>query len=56
MHCWPRYLLWGLITVLGVSNMLAACGQKGPLYLPDKRADSQDEQSQSATQKGASTH
>jgi predicted small lipoprotein YifL len=34
MRCWPRTLLWLLIAVLGLFNLLAACGQKGPLYLP----------------------
>jgi predicted small lipoprotein YifL len=38
MHCWPRYLLWLLIVLLGAGQMLAACGQKGPLYMPDKPA------------------
>jgi predicted small lipoprotein YifL len=36
MHCWPRYLLWLVIAVLGAGNMLAACGRSGPLYLPDE--------------------
>lgn len=34
MGCWARYLLWGLIALLGVANLLTACGHKGPLYLP----------------------
>jgi len=38
MHCWPRYLLWILVALLGTGQMLAACGQKGPLYLPDEPA------------------
>jgi predicted small lipoprotein YifL len=37
MHCWARYLFWLVIAVLGIGNMLAACGQKGDLYLPDTR-------------------
>ena len=36
MHCWPRYLLWFVIAVLGTGNMLVACGQSGALYLPDE--------------------
>jgi hypothetical protein len=36
MHCWPRYLLWLVITVLGMGSMISACGQKGDLYLPEK--------------------
>ncbi len=35
MHCWPRYLLWLVIVLLGTGQMLTACGQKGPLYLPE---------------------
>ena len=27
-----------LLTLLAVTVLLAACGQKGPLYLPDKPA------------------
>jgi predicted small lipoprotein YifL len=42
MHCWPRYILWSLIAILGIGNMITACGQKGPLYLP--KPDSQQEQ------------
>lgn len=38
MHCWPRYLLWLVIALLGTGQMLAACGQKGPLYMPDAPA------------------
>jgi predicted small lipoprotein YifL len=34
MHCWPRYLLIAVVSVLGVGEMIAACGQKGALYLP----------------------
>ena len=41
MHCWSRYLLWLTIAVLGTGNLLLACGQKGPLTLPDKPAASQ---------------
>lgn len=35
MFCWARYLLWLVILILGSGSMLTACGQKGPLYLPD---------------------
>jgi len=41
MTCWPQYLLWLVIAVLGTGNMLTACGQKGPLFLPE--ADQQEE-------------
>jgi predicted small lipoprotein YifL len=36
MHCWARYLLIGAVLVLGVGQMIAACGQKGDLYLPEQ--------------------
>jgi len=38
MHCWARYLFAAVITVLGVGQMIAACGQKGDLYLPKPEA------------------
>lgn len=38
--CWGQYALWAVIALLGTSAMLAGCGAKGPLYLP------QDEQQQ----------
>ncbi|MGD9164055.1 MAG: lipoprotein [Chromatiales bacterium] len=34
MPCWPRSLLWLVIALLGTLNLITACGQKGPLYLP----------------------
>ncbi len=37
-----RYLLWLTIAVLGVGNMLTACGHKGPLYLPPPDAQSEE--------------
>ena len=38
MLCWPRYLLWLVIALLGTGQMLTACGQKGPLYMPEPTA------------------
>lgn len=35
MNCWARYLLYLVIAILALGQMLAACGQKGPLYLSD---------------------
>lgn len=46
MHCWPRYLLWLVIATLGTSSMLTACGQKGPLYLPDPTVETTQAASQ----------
>ena len=34
MHCWTRYLFIAVVAVLGIGQMIAACGQKGDLYLP----------------------
>jgi predicted small lipoprotein YifL len=46
MHCWPRYILWVIVIVLGTGSMLSACGQKGDLYLPDRTTE-QEEQDRS---------
>jgi predicted small lipoprotein YifL len=46
MLCWARQLFILMVVVLGVSQMMAACGQKGPLVLPDeagRQADSPQE-------------
>ncbi len=44
MHCWPRTLLWLVIAVIGLFNLLSACGQKGPLYLPPADQAPSDEE------------
>ncbi|RKT43879.1 LPS translocon maturation chaperone LptM [Thiocapsa rosea] len=36
MHCWARTAFYLLVTVLGIASMIGACGQKGPLYLPER--------------------
>lgn len=41
MHCWARYLFIAVVSVLGVGQMIAACGQKGDLYLPEPEAPKQ---------------
>jgi predicted small lipoprotein YifL len=38
MHCWARYLLLAVVATLGTGQMIAACGQKGDLYLVKKEA------------------
>lgn len=43
MHCWPRTLLWLVIALLGTLNLLSACGQKGPLYLPPAEEQAAEE-------------
>lgn len=35
MHGWYRYLRWLIVVNLLVGGLLSACGQKGPLYLPE---------------------
>lgn len=39
MFCWGRQLFIVIVIILGIGQMMAACGQKGPLYLPDDQAD-----------------
>ena len=41
MICWARYLFIAVVSVLGVGQMIAACGQKGDLYLPEPEAPKQ---------------
>jgi len=35
MGCWARHLLLAVVAVLGIGQIIAACGQKGDLYLPE---------------------
>jgi predicted small lipoprotein YifL len=42
MLCWARQLFIALVAILGISQMMAACGQKGPLFLPEEKADKQE--------------
>ncbi len=45
MLCWSRYLFILVVVILGSSSMLSACGQKGPLVMPDEnQQQSIDEQ------------
>jgi predicted small lipoprotein YifL len=41
MRCWARSLLFAVVAVLGIGQMIAACGQKGDLYLPEKGTQEQ---------------
>ncbi|MES9843536.1 MAG: lipoprotein [Candidatus Sedimenticola sp. PURPLELP] len=50
-HCWPSYLLWLVIAVLGTGSMLSACGQKGDLYLPDETVEQTQETEEEKTEK-----
>ncbi len=43
--CKAQWLLIAVIVVLGTMQMLASCGQKGDLYLPDdEEAEEQNPQ------------
>ena len=41
MHCWARYLFVIVVAVLAAGQMIAACGQKGDLYLPEPEPEKQ---------------
>ena len=49
MLCWSRYLFILVVIVLGTTSMLSACGQKGPLILPEESANSDTENVQRET-------
>ncbi|MCC7277719.1 MAG: lipoprotein [Chromatiaceae bacterium] len=38
MLCWARQLFILMVVLLGIGQMMAACGQKGPLFLPEEPA------------------
>ena len=44
MHCWARYLFIAVVSVLAAGQMIAACGQKGDLYLPEPEQEAQQEE------------
>ncbi len=39
--CWAQSLFIAIVIILGSGQMLSACGQKGPLYLPDDASKTQ---------------
>jgi predicted small lipoprotein YifL len=39
--CWAQSLFIVIVIILGVGNILSACGQKGPLHLPDDSAQTE---------------
>ena len=43
--CIPQLAFIALVIILGVSSMLAGCGKKGPLYLPDHKPQNTLQQS-----------
>ncbi len=43
MICWSRYLFIALVIGLGTASMLTACGQKGPLVLPEENPSAPSE-------------
>lgn len=32
--CWAQWFFMAIVTFMGVTQMLTACGNKGPLFLP----------------------
>lgn len=42
MGCYARRLFFAVIAVLALGQMISACGQKGPLYLPDKQESGEE--------------
>lgn len=42
--CYARYLLLVVVTSLALGQILSACGQKGPLYLPKEPANEEQKQ------------
>lgn len=32
--CWAQWVFMALVVFMGMTQMLTACGNKGPLYLP----------------------
>jgi predicted small lipoprotein YifL len=52
MHCWARYLWYAVIAVLAVGQMVAACGQKGPLFLPEPQPAAETASSAPAAPRG----
>ena len=42
--CRAEIALYLIITILGIGNMITACGQKGPLYLPQEKSSFQQNQ------------
>ena len=50
MLCWARQLFILMVVLLGISQMMAACGQKGPLFLPEEPAGKQQAPRESSQQ------
>ena len=50
MLCWARQLFILMVALLGISQMMAACGQKDPLFLPDEQAGKQEVSKESPAQ------
>ncbi len=42
--CVPQLAFIVLVIILGISSMLAGCGKKGPLYLPDQHSQTTQQQ------------
>jgi len=39
--CRAELVLYLIITILGIGNMITACGQKGSLYIPAEQKSSE---------------
>ena len=42
--CRAELALYIIIAILGIANMITACGQKGSLYLPQEQSEQQQTQ------------
>jgi predicted small lipoprotein YifL len=54
MHCLARYLFILVVSVLGMGQMIVACGQKGDLYLAEPEEETSKDTS-AGTGDGADT-
>jgi predicted small lipoprotein YifL len=56
MHCWARYLLIVVVFLLGFGQLIAACGQKGDLYLPEPEEKAEEKEAPNAKTDDASAN
>ena len=47
MRCYANYLFIAMVIILGTGSMLSACGQKGPLYMPEETRQVEPQQPES---------
>lgn len=53
--CWTQWLLLATVILLGTMSLLAGCGKKGKLYLPEEPPAAQNEQPEQDTKKPKKT-